>query len=190
MSDALWQTGSYITCILNREKKKRLALSEMQMHEKKDDKNGIKGRLWPGSDFNTSVEFCHCCSKALINTGSRFSSFYCDDCRNLVAEHNQSETILIPMGRHSFMNGIKLGIPYLEKEETQFKSNLSTFFKYVDLVEEWQKLCLFENLHDLGFYFRNDIALAYFDKLIQKPEVGKRDYFLRMVEFIKESGDQ
>jgi hypothetical protein len=94
------------------------------------------------------------------------------------------------MGRHSFMNGIKLGIPYLEKEETQFKSNLSTFFKYVDLVEEWQKLCLFENLHDLGFYFRNDIALAYFDKLIQKPEVGKRDYFLRMVEFIKESGDQ
>ena len=89
------------------------------------------------------------------------------------------------MGRHSFMNGIKLGIPFSEKEETQFRSNLNTFFKNVDLVEEWQKLCLFEDLHDLGFRFENDIALPYYDKLIQKPEKDKSSCFARMLEYIK-----
>ena len=89
------------------------------------------------------------------------------------------------MGRHSFMNGIKLGIPFSEKEETQFRSNLNTFFKNVDLVFEWQTLCLFENLHDLGFRFKNDIALPYYDKLIQKPENDKFTYFAKMLEYIK-----
>ena len=159
--------------------------------QKEDDKNGVKARLWPGNDFNTSVEFCHCCSKALINTGSKFSSFYCDDCRKLVVEYNnQDGSVLIAMGRHSFMNGIKLGIPFSKKEETQFTSNLNTFFKSVDLVQEWQKLSLFENLHDLGFRFTNDIALSYYDELIQKAESGKSVYFLRMLEFIKKGEDQ
>ena len=159
--------------------------------KKEDDKNEVKVRLWPGSNFNTSVEFCHCCSKALINTGSKFSSFYCEDCKQLISDYNnQSASLQIPMGRHSFMNGVKLQMPFTKKEERQFTLNLSSFFKYIDLVREWQKLCLFENLHDLGFNFSGDIALPYYDRLIQNPENGKRGYFLRMVEYLKEREDK
>jgi hypothetical protein len=154
--------------------------------KKEDDKNGVKVRLWPGNNFNTSVEFCHCCSKELINTGSKFSSFYCDDCKKLISEHNnQPGNIQIPMGRHSFMNGIKMGIPFSKKEEIEFTLNLNIFFKSIDLVSEWQELCLFENLHDLGFRFTNDIALPYYDKLIQEPEKNKFSYFAKMLEYIK-----
>ncbi len=157
-----------------------------QCMQKEDDKNVVKVGLWPGNNFNTSVEFCHCCSKELINTGSKFSSFYCDECNQLVGEHNnQYGSVLIPLGRHSFMNGIKLGIPFSKKGETQLTSELNTFLKNVGLVQEWQKLSLFENLHDLGFRFTNDIALPYYDKLIQKPEKNKLSYFAKMLEYIK-----
>ena len=158
--------------------------------QKEDDKNGVKTRLWPGNNFNTSVEFCHCCSKELINTGSKFSSFYCNDCKLVISDYNnQSVSLRIPMGRHSFMNGVKLQMPFTKREEIEFTLNLNTFFRNVDLVREWQKLSLFENLHDLGFHFRNDIALAFYDRLIQKPDGGKSVYFLSMLEFIKERDD-
>jgi hypothetical protein len=150
-----------------------------------DKENGIVTLKWPGNDFNTSVEFCHCCSKALINTGSKFSSFYCCDCLAMVEEHNNhKEKMQIPYGRHSFMNDIKLGSPWSKQEENEFSVKVNGFFKKLDLVWEWQQLCLFQHLHELGFRFRNDISLPYFDSLVPNLKSTKADLFKSMVEYL------
>ena len=153
--------------------------------KKEDDKNGMKVRLWPGNNFNTSVEFCHCCSKELINSGSRFSSFYCNDCRELIFEYNKQEDIMsIPLGRHSFMNDIKLTYPYSDEEFRQFNKVVNYFFRKVDLVQDWQRLCLFHNLHDLGFRFGNDISIHLYDKMLPNLENDKAGLFQQMVTFL------
>jgi hypothetical protein len=155
--------------------------------KKEDDKNKTKIRLWPGHDFNTTVEFCHCCSKELINTGSKFSSFYCNDCRELVIRYNkQTEKMSIPLGRHSFMNDIKLTFPYSDEEGRQFDNDLKYFFKKVDLMWDWQRLCLFHNLHDLGFRFGNDISIHLYDKMLPNLENDKAGLIQQMVNFLSD----
>ena len=150
-----------------------------------DRKNGLKVQLWPGNDFNTSVEFCHCCSKRLINSGSKFSSFYCSDCLKIIKENNaQPGNYQIPLGRHSLMNGINLQYPFTDDEGRQFTKQVNRLFNKIDLVYEWQRLSLFENLYDLGFIFHNDISLAYYDKLIQRSGDDSLKKFRQMMEFI------
>jgi hypothetical protein len=154
-----------------------------------DKKNGKSVPRWLGNDFNISVEFCHCCSKKLINSGSRFSSFYCSECLKLIKENNdQSENLQIPLGRHSFMNNINLKVPYSKEEEAQFTIRLNNFFEKVGLIREWQKYCLFENLHDLGFNFQSDISLSYYDSLIKKQEDDSLIQFKRMIKFLCDHG--
>ena len=160
-----------------------------QCMKDEDKKNGKSIPRWQGNDYNTSVEFCYCCSKKLINSGSKFSSFYCDECLKLVKENNnQPENIQIPLGRHSFMNEIKLKIPFSKEEEVQFNFQLNHFFEKVDLIGEWQKFCLFENLHDLGFNFQRDISLPYYDKLLSGQNNDSIIQFKKMVKFLYEHG--
>lgn len=150
-------------------------------------KSGKPTILWPGNDYNTSVEFCYCCSKRLINSGSRFSSFYCSNCRKLIVEYNnQADVIQIPMGRHSFMNGIKLAVPFSKVDGDQFDKELKGFLQAIDLIKEWQKLRLFENLHDIGFKFHNDISLSHYDSLIESKEDDSLNSIEKMKDFIFE----
>jgi hypothetical protein len=150
-----------------------------------DKKNGVTDKLWPGNDFNTSVEFCHCCAKRLINSGSKFSSFYCNDCLKLIKENNaQPGNYQVPLGRHSFMHGIYLQAPFTDEDEKQFNKKVNKFFNSLDLILEWQNLSLFENLHELGINFKRDISLSYYDKLIQKSGDDSLKKFRQMMEFI------
>jgi hypothetical protein len=62
---------------------------------------------WVGFDFNTEVELCYCCGAEAITSGSRWSSFYCEECREQVLKLNRSVgRWVIPIGRHSVMHGL------------------------------------------------------------------------------------
>lgn len=64
----------------------------------------------PPGDFPAAVELCYCCAAELIPSGSKFSSFYCDACREAVKRLNASVGfVALPLGRHSLMNRIVLG---------------------------------------------------------------------------------
>jgi hypothetical protein len=159
-----------------------------QCMKNEDKSNGIADKIWPGNDFNTSVELCYCCGKKLITSGSKFSSFYCVDCKKIIEAFNKySEDLQIPLGRHSFMIGLRLQLPCTSKEEELFKKKLDGFFRKVDLVFEWRKLTLFENLHDLGFHFDADISIGYYDSLIKIGENDSDKKFTAMLAYIKEN---
>jgi len=64
---------------------------------------------WLGFDYEKIIELCRCCGSEILTSGSRWSVFFCKDCKNKVAELNgQFQKAIVPIGRHSLMNGIKI----------------------------------------------------------------------------------
>ena len=60
-----------------------------------------------GGDFNTYAELCRCCGLVLLRSGSRFSIWFCTQCLEAIKALNRSAgRSLVPIGRHSFMNGV------------------------------------------------------------------------------------
>lgn len=132
------------------------------------------------------VDFCHCCSKELIKTGSKYHPFYCSDCLKLVYDYNSlSDQISIPVGRHSFLNGIMLISPYTKKEYREYRKEIDDFIKGIGIIKEWRRYSLFENLHELGFDMKSDITISEFDRLVGNLNKNKQTKFNEMVEFLK-----
>jgi hypothetical protein len=64
---------------------------------------------WPDHDYNEYFDLCWCCLLEAIPSGSKWSSFYCDECRQRVRRYNQSVgRVVLYRGRHSIMNGLGL----------------------------------------------------------------------------------
>ena len=62
-----------------------------------ESRGSLKEKRWPGYDFNVSFELCYFCAAEAIPSGSRWSSFYCDGCR----EHAEKREL--PLGRHALL---------------------------------------------------------------------------------------
>lgn len=59
---------------------------------------------WSGFDFNEVVTLCHCCQGELLRSGSRWSVWFCQDCKEMVLQFNrEAGSYIIPIGRHSAM---------------------------------------------------------------------------------------
>lgn len=96
----------------------------------------------PAGDFPTEVELCYCCVAELIPSGSRFSSFFCDDCRErVVALRDDAGRVIIPLGRHSMMNGIGIegGGTRDEGRLAEFAAATTAFFGSIDRLCAWQR---------------------------------------------------
>jgi len=72
--------------------------------EKRTSWKNIFGRDW---DISKAFETCHCCGLEVIPSGSRWSLFFCQDCKAIVMEFNNAVgKCIIPLGRHSMMNSV------------------------------------------------------------------------------------
>jgi hypothetical protein len=60
-------------------------------------------------DVDYGFEICRYCQAEVISTGSRWSTFFCEHCRPLVLQINDSldarGLVSLPIGRHSLMHG-------------------------------------------------------------------------------------
>lgn len=64
---------------------------------------------WPRYDFNRCIDLCSCCGFEPIRTGSRWSGFFCDECKDRVMKVNRMRGAwVIPIGRHSIMHGASI----------------------------------------------------------------------------------
>ena len=132
-------------------------------------------------DFARAVTLCACCGQELIKTGSKFSSFFCDFCRKLIYAFDRKRGItIIPMGRHSFMNGVLLngGDAQNERAITRFVEGMSSMFKRIELLEEWTKGVIAVNIKMTGHDWGDHVGL--FDYLSEMP----RDFRSRHMAFL------
>lgn len=63
---------------------------------------------WHRYDYNTYAELCRCCGLVLLKSGNRYSVWFCEPCKEAVVALNRAAgRCLIPIGRHSIMNGYR-----------------------------------------------------------------------------------
>lgn len=95
---------------------------------------------WPSFDFNQAVTLCYCCGMEPLTSGSRFSVWFCDECKLRVRRVNEElRFYLIPIGRHSFMAGLGLGgKSALDPEKIEaFVQRWGDARKRMRLLDQW-----------------------------------------------------
>ena len=74
-------------------------------HDQRCECSTGKGERWPRVDFNERACLCACCGSVVLESGSRWSPFYCRECQLLAMGVSLWERRLVfPIGRHSLMH--------------------------------------------------------------------------------------
>ena len=69
-----------------------------------------EGPKWEKSDLDERAHLCECCRLELLPSGSRWSVWFCDECKGQVLELNaRLGSYVVPIGRHSLMS--RIGVP-------------------------------------------------------------------------------
>ena len=62
--------------------------------------------LWNAFDYNQGALLCGCCAAQVVRSGSKWSAFFCRECQARVIAYDRAVgEVVIPIGRHSLMNG-------------------------------------------------------------------------------------
>jgi hypothetical protein len=118
---------------------------------------------WPGFDFNTYLELCHCCTITPLKSGSRWSPFFCPECHDRVLNLNRrAGGWVIPIGRHSAMHGQLLHVDeaLIDEHAEHFVIQLRGLSAGIDYLRDHRQSLLQENLRGLGFPAGKEIQLA------------------------------
>jgi len=113
-----------------------------------------RAELWGNLDFNTAVELCRCCGLVPLRSGSRWSVWLCEDCKQRVRALNRRfGRAIVPIGRHSVMNGISLQASAAKEDEEaieEFVDSANGLFQRIGALEEWARERVAYNIHRLG----------------------------------------
>ncbi len=102
---------------------------------------------WPYFDFQTVVELCRCCGRAVLNSGSRWSVWFCSACKpRILAVNKTCNYYLLPIGRHSIMAGV---FANSTADIPEFASGLRSWLARVELLEEFATAAVLDNLKQL-----------------------------------------
>lgn len=113
-------------------------------------------------DFGQAVTLCSCCGQVLMLSGSRWSAFFCDFCRQMIGKFNNFQGFsLIPVGRHSIMNNLSLsGKDFQDpKAISSFLEGTNLMNKRIALLSDWKKIMTAKNLKRIGYARDPDIDL-------------------------------
>jgi hypothetical protein len=139
---------------------------------------------WPTFDFNTIVELCYCCGQEVLSSGSRWSVWFCEECKKKVVNFNTKfQQTVIPIGRHSLMAGYGLGGRHVRnpKKIEAFVSNVEGLFARIETLDDWRKIVVAENFRAVG-YSGDVLLIDYLEGVKAKLKRGKT--FDSLVKFL------
>ncbi|HZQ66117.1 MAG TPA: hypothetical protein VFA66_12925 [Gaiellaceae bacterium] len=137
---------------------------------------------WPRYDYNTHTELCYCCAAAAIESGSRWSSFFCDRCRERVLDFDRRQgRWIVPLGRHSAMHGDLLGGAEagIREHAEELAARIRTLGGGIDHLRRWATERTRHNLDTAGFRAGADVPLPAY--LAAVAESDKREAFEGLV---------
>jgi hypothetical protein len=140
---------------------------------------------WVGWDFNTFVELCRSCTIEPIRSGSRWSLFFCKECRERVLHFNRRHRRwIIPMGRHSLMHGDWLSADEsaLEEHVAHFVARVHGLWAATEHLDHWTSATTRRNLDTLGFSNRSEIDLGLYVKAARARGLEKQAAFDKLIE--------
>lgn len=137
---------------------------------------------WEGWDVAEWARLCDCCLGEVLQSGSRWSVWFCEDCKRRVMGLNAAIGMpLIPIGRHSLMHGITAHPDGPEIQVEAFVEAMSGLSGRMGTLGDWKE-------HRLGAIFdafglTSGVTLAdYLEALEQadEPEFDKETSFSRL----------
>lgn len=64
---------------------------------------------WDRYDFNEHLHLCRCCRSVALSSGSRWSVWFCGECKQRVLALNRAMGgTVVPIGRHTLMAGVSV----------------------------------------------------------------------------------
>lgn len=111
-------------------------------------------------DFNTALELCRACGLVALRSGSRWSVWFCGPCATQARRLNERVgRCVVPIGRHSLMNGIS--VQSAEPEDIEaFAGLMSNLFDATGAVQKWSRTVVRENLVAAGLPADLDLDVA------------------------------
>jgi len=92
-------------------------------------------------DHQTVAELCRCCGVELLRSGSKWSVWFCKECKRRVEELNRNAgACVVPIGRHTLMHGIGVTGDDAVRDPTllkAFAAAASDFLGKQNHVSEW-----------------------------------------------------
>jgi len=137
---------------------------------------------WDGYDISEYVHVCECCLQEVLASGSKFSVWFCEECKDRVVALNDSLRVwLIPIGRHTFMartydppGFLALSGPVLTKRGPASDAEIRRFldasrglFSTMDRLHAWSKASLLGTIRELGFPPDTDVRLSEYLRTIR-----------------------
>ncbi len=103
---------------------------------------------WIGHDIAALIDLCHLCVRDVMASGSRWTWYACESCRNvnneiataILGESHPTNQIL-PLGRHSMMNGVALGLdpPQSDDPTERLTESITGFFEFSSRLFDWKR---------------------------------------------------
>lgn len=147
---------------------------------------------WAGFDFNTYLELCRCCGIEPLKSGSRWSPYFCRECRDCVVSFNRRHgRWIIPIGRHSMMHGDLLGgdEAAIKEHAEHFVLRVRGLFAAIDHLDKWTSTRVKENLETLSCAAGQEVDLGYYLSAARRRPLNKqpafyglRDHFIRSAD--------
>ena len=109
---------------------------------------------WPGYDFRLHVDLCRCCGRVPLQSGSRWSVWFCQACKEQVGLLNgRHGRCIVPIGRHSvhaghLLSGEQAGDPVAVEG---LLSTMKALGRVHELLHEWVREAVRRNFRDVGF---------------------------------------
>ena len=111
-------------------------------------------------DFNTALELCRACGLVPLQSGSRWSVWFCGPCATQAKTLNErAGRCVVPIGRHSLMNGVTARSASSEDIES-FAGRVSTLFEATAAIQHWARTVVRENLVAAGRPHDVDLDLS------------------------------
>ncbi len=153
--------------------------------ERNRNADGERPETWRGFDFNMVAQLCQACGSQVLDSGSRFSVWFCSDCKQRVVALNAAVGHpLVPIGRHSIMHGVALHTSPrpTDAEVEAFVTRFGTLMQRMGRLADWGHEIVRSNLMTIGHSDEASVALA--DYLERVSGLNRADRFDAMVESV------
>jgi len=144
------------------------------------DERTIKNDLveYLNLDFSQAVTLCYGCGRELVQSGSKWSPFFCEYCLGYIRGSNATDPGFpgwIPVGRHSMMNGLSLGGPDAQDKEKveQFCQAVNSLQERIEHLGCWRRLVVSKAREEVGFPKEGDIKLADYLEAVPRDKWSK-----------------
>ncbi|MFC1820100.1 hypothetical protein ACFLZG_03320, partial [Thermodesulfobacteriota bacterium] len=120
------------------------------------------------------------------SSGSRFSVWFCKECKARVMELNtRFQQAIVPIGRHSIMAGYTLSGADMKEDGKieEFIENWTGLVNRMDILHSWRNYRMRENLKDAGF--KEDTSLLKYLEAVSRFD--KVHFFEELVEYFRNS---